>query len=63
MGILGCTVALQCNLDRCLLHIYFATTHNDRNRGNISEELEKDTFFHFSIQIFISLYGDNFTPQ
>ena len=47
MGILGCTVALKCNLDWCLLQIDFANAHTDCNGGNIWEELEKDSFFHF----------------
>jgi hypothetical protein len=39
----------------------FANAHSGCSRGNIWEELEKDTYFHFLIQI-LNLYGDNCTP-
>ncbi len=61
--IMGCTVALQWNPGWCLLEIDFKNAHTDCSRGNIWEELERDTYFHFLIQIFLNLYGDNCTPQ
>ncbi len=47
--IMGCTMALQCNPDWCMLEIDFANAHSECNRGNIWEELERDTYFHFLI--------------
>ena len=61
--IMGCTVALQCNPTWCLLEIDFANAHSNCSRGNIWEELERDSYFHFLIQIFLNLYGENCTPQ
>ncbi len=63
MVILGCILALQCNPYWCLLELDYANAHSDCSKENISEELEKDTYFHFLIQIFLSLYGDNCTPM
>jgi hypothetical protein len=60
--IMGCTVALQCNPTWCLLEIDFANAHTNCSRGSIWEELERGTYFHFLIHIFLSLYGDNATP-
>jgi len=61
--ILGCTLALQCNPTRCLLEIDFANAHSDCSRGKIWEELERDSYFHFLIKIFLNLYGENCNPQ
>ena len=58
-----CTAALEFIPDFCLLQIDFANVHTYNSRGEIWEELEIYTFFHFLIQLFICLYGDNCTPQ
>ncbi len=46
-----------------MLEFDFENAHTACNKGKIWEELEKDTFFHFLIQIFLSLYGEKYTPQ
>ncbi len=46
-----------------MLEIDFENAHTACSRGKIWEELEKDTFFRFLIQIFLFLYGANCTPQ
>ena len=61
--IMGCTRALQCNLAWYLLEIDFANTHSDCNRGNIWKELERDSYFHFLIQIFLDFYGETAPPN
>ena len=61
--IMGCIVALQCNPTWCLLDIDFANARSDCNRGNIWEDLERNSYFHFLIQIFLNLYGENCTPN
>ena len=63
MVIMECTIALQCNSTWCPLTIDFANAHYDYNRGAISEELKKNSYFHFLIQIFVCIYGDIYTPR
>jgi hypothetical protein len=61
--IMGCTVALQSNPDWVLDQFDLRNAHTVCSRDLIRQELEADTYFHFLIQIFICLYGENCTPQ
>jgi len=61
--IMGCTVALQNNPTWVLGQFDLRNAHAVCSRGLIWQELEADTYFHFLMQIFICMYGDNCTPQ
>jgi hypothetical protein len=61
--ILGCTVALQSNPMWILGVFDLRNAHTDCTRGLTWHELENDQYFHFLIQIFICMYGENRTPQ
>ena len=60
--IMGCTITLQCNPGWCLLEIDFANAHSDCGRGNIWEELKRNSYFHYLIKICMCLYCDSVTP-
>ena len=60
--IMGCTVALHNNPGWVLAQCDLANAHTDCSRGLIWEKLENDTYFHFLIQTFICMYGENCTP-
>jgi hypothetical protein len=61
--ILGCTVALSSNPTWVLGVFDLRNAHTDCSRGLIWQELENDHYFHFLMQIFICMYGENRTPQ
>ena len=61
--IMGCIVALQNNPGWVLFQGDMANAHTDCSRDLIWKGLQADSFFHFLIQIFLCLYGNNCTPQ
>jgi len=61
--ILGCTVARMCNSTWYIQEIDFSNAHYDCSRRNIWDDLERDSYFHFLIHIFLNLYGETCTPQ
>jgi hypothetical protein len=61
--ILAVTIALQKNPDWVCAQTDLRNAHTDCSRGLIWQELERDPFFHYLIQIFINLYGVHCAPQ
>ncbi len=61
--ILGCAIALKCNPTWVLGEFDLKNAHTDCSRGLIEQEFDSDVCFHFLIQIFLYMYGENCIPQ